>query len=481
MYCCVVSAVVTVLGTPLIPTIAIAQHVSLGTAQWLLTVTLLVGAVSAPLLGRLGDGRRRRSVLLLAMTAVAVGQLVAATASSFGVLLVGRGIQGMALSITPLALAVARQHLPPARLAGGVALLAVSGPIGLGIGYPITGLIAEHFDYRNAFWFGAGFTVVALITAATVIPRRSPVATSQQPLDVSGAMLLAGGVTCGLVAIGQGVTWRWTSPAVLSLIFASAILLGAWVHRELNCPHPLVDLRLLRHPTVASADATAFMIGVGLYAASALINRFIQTPTSQGYGFSSSLTETGLILAPIAVGSLVGSRFTPRLLRWRHGYGGVVLGCCILAGDMFFLAAKNDHVWQFVLGATLVGLGVGTTLAALPTLIMRGTPGERTASALGFYQVLTIVGGSVGSAASIAVLSAFTPAGELYPREAGFTVAFVAAGACCLLAALTCVVVPAVVRRRAPARGRPGVLSPQLPAVAGRVPAQDYPREAGPL
>jgi predicted MFS family arabinose efflux permease len=480
MYCSVVSAVVSVLGTPLIPTIATAQHVSLGAAQWLLTVTLLVGAVAAPVLGRLGDGSARRKVLLLTIAAVAAGEVVAAAAPTFGVLLAGRAVQGVGLAITPLGLAVARSHLPPARLAAGTALLAVAGPIGLGLGYPITGLIAAHFDYRSAFWFGALFTVLALVAAIVVVPPGSP-ASGRQPADIPGAVLLGGGVTCALLAIGQGVVWRWTSALVLSLFLFSAVLLAAWVFRELSCSDPLVDLRLLRHSSVATADATGFMIGVGLYSASALINRFIQTPKALGYGFSSSLTETGLLLAPIAIGSLVGSRITPRLLGWRRGYSGVILGSCLLAGDMIFLALKHDYVWQFVIGTTLVGLGVGTTLAALPPLIMRGTPPQRTSSALGFYQVLTVVGGSVGSAASVAVLSAFTPAGQRYPHEKGFVVAFVAAAACFLLAALTCLVVPALVRVRAP-RARPAAgLSAQLPAVAGGVPAQDHSREAGPL
>src|SRR4051794_15463176 len=52
-------SVQSTLGTPLIPTIAAEQHVSLETGQWMLTLTLLVGVVATPLLGRLGDGARR--------------------------------------------------------------------------------------------------------------------------------------------------------------------------------------------------------------------------------------------------------------------------------------------------------------------------------------------------------------------------------------------------------------------------------------
>lgn len=52
-----VVAVVSSLGAPLIPTIAAVDRVSLADAQWSLTVTLLVGAIATPTMGRLGDGR----------------------------------------------------------------------------------------------------------------------------------------------------------------------------------------------------------------------------------------------------------------------------------------------------------------------------------------------------------------------------------------------------------------------------------------
>src|ERR1700759_2876700 len=83
-------SVQSTLGTPLIPTIAREQHVSLEAAQWMLTLTLLVGVVATPVLGRLGDGARRELVLLGAALA---GSVVAATASSFPQLLAGRGLQ----------------------------------------------------------------------------------------------------------------------------------------------------------------------------------------------------------------------------------------------------------------------------------------------------------------------------------------------------------------------------------------------------
>src|SRR3954451_21663006 len=80
-------SVQSTLGTPLIPTIAREQHVSLEGAQWMLTLTLLGGVVATPVLARLGDGARRERVLSGTLGGVLAGSVVAATGSSFPQLL----------------------------------------------------------------------------------------------------------------------------------------------------------------------------------------------------------------------------------------------------------------------------------------------------------------------------------------------------------------------------------------------------------
>lgn len=84
-----VVSVISSLGAPLIPAIATRFDTSLGSAQWSLTLTLLLGAISSPVIGRLGDGPHRRTVLLACLTAVSFGGVLAATAPSLVVLLVG--------------------------------------------------------------------------------------------------------------------------------------------------------------------------------------------------------------------------------------------------------------------------------------------------------------------------------------------------------------------------------------------------------
>src|SRR6202046_3020080 len=76
-------AVVSSLGAPLIPTLSRADGVSLSTGEWILTVTLLAGALATPVMGRLADGPRQRAVILTALGAVVVGCVLAALSNGF--------------------------------------------------------------------------------------------------------------------------------------------------------------------------------------------------------------------------------------------------------------------------------------------------------------------------------------------------------------------------------------------------------------
>ena len=115
VFLAVESTAVASLGTPLLPTVQQAEHVSLAASQWALTVTLLTGAVATPLMGRLGDGRLRRRTTIGAVAVMLAGCVLSALPAGFAVFLAGRALQGAGLGLVPLATAVARDGLPAGR------------------------------------------------------------------------------------------------------------------------------------------------------------------------------------------------------------------------------------------------------------------------------------------------------------------------------------------------------------------------------
>src|SRR5215472_5311554 len=190
VFLAVESTAVASLGTPLLPAVQQAEHVSLAASQWALTITLLAGAVVTPVLGRLGDGRLRRQAAVGAVAVMLAGCVLSALPAGFAVFLAGRALQGAGLGLVPLATAVARDRLPAQRSRRTIALIGVTTAIGIGVGYPLAGLLAQGLGLYAPFWFVAALSVVALVAAVAVLPE-SP---SRPPrIDAAGAIVLGAG------------------------------------------------------------------------------------------------------------------------------------------------------------------------------------------------------------------------------------------------------------------------------------------------
>ncbi|MFG2138533.1 MFS transporter [Streptomyces sp. NPDC048650] len=447
----------------MVPTIAREQHVSLSAAQWVLTSTLLAGAIAGPVLGRLGDGPRRRAAIQGALTCVFMGSVLAALAPNLALLLVGRILQGAGMGLLPLTIAVAREHLPAERMRSGIAALSITTSVGAGIGYPLTGVIAQHLDYRAGFWFAALLGAGALFVVKSVVPVGS--STPRRPLDVTGAVLLCSGLTLLLLAVSQGVTWGLMSGATLGCLGAGAVVLVLWIMQALRTPNPLVDIRLMRNRAVLAANATALLAGIGMYGVLSLVNLYTQVPARAGYGFHLSLTAAGLVLLPMSLGSLMANRLASALVS-RFGLHQILpLGSLVITLDLVMLSLWRDHLAVLVLGTFLLGAGVGAAYAVMPLLIVRHVPPSETGSATSFNQVLRTVGGSIGSAAISAIMLAFTPAGRDLPEGSAYTTAFLATAAAAFLGVICALLLPP--RRGTATKAARGVAA-QAPAAGPR-------------
>ncbi|MCC9306586.1 MFS transporter [Kitasatospora sp. RB6PN24] len=447
-----VVAVISSLGAPLIPTIASVDHVSLAEAQWSLTVTMLVGAVATPVMGRLGDGPRRRPVVLTAATVVVVGSVLAALPLGFAFLVAGRALQGVGLGLTPLAIAIARDSLPEGRSRSAVALLSITTVAGVGLGYPLTGLIAQSFGIHAGFWFGAVISALGLLLGILVVPANTH--RESHPLDALGAALLGLAVAGLLLVLTEGESWGWTAPKLLVLGAVALLLLAWWVRHELRTAHPLVDLRTLRNPVVLTANVTAVVAGVAMYLLMSLVTRFVQTPTAAGYGFGASVVVAGLALLPFSVSSVLSSKVVPVLARRTSAAAVLPVGCAVSLLSMVVFLTSHGHLWQVLVVMGIAGLGVGCTFAVMPGLIVSSVPAREIGSAVSFNQVLRYIGYSTGSALCGAILQAHTAAGHLLPSESGYRAALLLGCVVWVVIGLVTIVLPrraAAVARRASA------------------------------
>ncbi|NYE35806.1 MFS family permease [Nocardioides cavernae] len=453
-----VTAVVSSLGAPLVPAAAAAYGTGLATAQWVVTAAMLAGAVATPLVGRLGGGLGRRPTVLVTLALVTLGCAVsawsAAVDASFGWMGAGRALQGIGMALTPVAIAVARDEVPGPRMPSTVALLSVTTVAGVGLGYPLTGLVVDHGGLPTAYAIGAALTGATLLLCLTVLPSR--VGPGAGRLDWSGAGLLSVGLLAVLLAVTRGGSWGWSSAPVLVLAAAGTACLCGWVPWTLRRDRPLVDLRLAARRGVLAPHVTALVAGVGMYFLLSLAMVVAQADDTDGWGLGRSVAVASLLLVPYSVSSVLGSRVA-LLLGRRRPHVLLPTGCVMFLGSTLAMAAAHHELWHLAASMAVGGLGSGFTFSSLPLLLIPHVPESETSSALAVNQLLRFTGMAVGSAVCVVLMAALGDGPA--QGEAGFRNALlVMSGVWVLLVAGLAL---------ARTRGRPAVPGQEVDVVLG--------------
>jgi MFS family permease len=257
------------LVAPALLTIQEDLHTTTAGAAWILTAYLLSASVFTPIAGRLGEMYGKKRTMVVVLVVLGLGTLFAALATSIGVMIAARVIQGAGGAVFPLSFAIIRDEFPPRRVPHGIALISAILGIGGGLGIVLAGPIVEHFSYHWLFWFPLGAVTVATIGIVLFVPE-SPVKTRGR-IDWLGAVLLGAWLVALLVSVSQGATWGWTSPRTLSLLAAAAVLIPVWLWAESRSRSPLVDMQMMRLRTVWTTNLAALVLGFGMFASFVLV------------------------------------------------------------------------------------------------------------------------------------------------------------------------------------------------------------------
>lgn len=434
-------SIITSLGAPLITTVATSYHVPLSSAEWMLTITLLTGALATPIMGRLADGRGQHAVITGSLGIVVVGLIIAALSTNFVTLIVGRSLQGVGLGLVPVCMAIARTHLPPTQATRTIATLSVTVAIGVGFGYPLTSCIAEFISFHASFWVAAVFVALTASLAVRILPRNEHAKTVR--FDSVGAVGLTLGLTLLLVVLGEGQAWGWRSLTTISTTTASLLILSWWVWFERRCDAPLVDLRQVRIRAVFAVDLVGFLISGAFYLFLPILVEFVTIRPSQGYGFGASVLTSGLLLVPLSIGTFSANRFVPALGHRVHPRAVLPLGCFCFVSSALGFVFFHAHLYEAFIASGVAGIGAGITFAAMPGHIIRSVPASETGAALGFYQLVRNIGLSIGSAVSGVIIAHYTPLHQRVPTSTGFIANLIGAGGLLVLAGvLAFVLVP---------------------------------------
>jgi MFS family permease len=305
-------------------------------------------------------------------------------------------------------------------------------------------VIVDHASWHWIFWVSLAITVIALVTTWLLVPE-SPIITPGR-VDFGGAALLAIGLASPLIGVSQSSTWGWGDPRTLGLVALGIPFLAGLVAYERRQQQPLLDMNTLaRRPVLATNAATAF-IGFAMFGSFVLVPQIAQVPASTGFGLGKTATVAGLLLLPSTIVMLVAAPMSGRIGARSGSKGPLVVGAVITGAALGFLAVAHSTPIELMIGAALMGTGVGFAFAAMPNLIIEAVRQEQTGEATAVNALVRNVGAAVGAQVSGAILAGSVVAGAKFPAENGFTTAFAVAAGVAVLASGLALVVPGRLR-----------------------------------
>lgn len=423
-----VSALAQSLFVPVLPTLPALLGTSSSTVQWLVTSTVLVGAVAVPVFGRLGDLHGKRQMLLVCLAAMIVGSLITAVSNDISWLIVGRCVQGLAAGTVPLGISLVSSTLPPQRRTSAVAL--ISGMLGVGgaLGLPLAGVISQYASFHVLFWITFGAASIAFLGIRFGVDEAP--GRDRGGLDLRGTLLLGLALLTLLLPLSEAGTWGWTNPLTLGLLVLAAVLTGAFGRAQLHTAHPLVDLRTARRRPILLANISSVFIGFSMFGSILGTSSYVQAPTATGYGFGSSVATAGLTLLPAGLAMLVCAPLAARLITRAGAPRTVCLGSLVIAaGWAMRIVATSTLAWVAI-GTTVVGAGVALCFSALPAIINDNAPAGQNAAANGLNALFRSLGISLVSALCGSVLATFvmTVGQETMPSLSAYRVIFAVCG-----------------------------------------------------
>lgn len=415
------AALDTAVIAPAIPALREAFAIGHREAGLLMVVFVLCSLCSNALLANLGDRHGRRPVYLGSVACFAAGSLGVALAPSFGMVLVGRAVQGIgAGGIMPTASALIGDAVAAQDRGRALGLIGAVYGMAFVLGPPLAALLMIAASWHWIFLVNLPIAALILYLAARSLPR-AQAAAQRLPLDRLGIVLVF--LCLGLLVLGItrfadhyfGLT-LW--PALLA---AAALLFAGLVAVERRAAAPMIPLALFARRQLAMAYLLT--VGAGFGMGSVV---FLSSLAQLAHGVPAR--HAGFVLLPLVLCSMLGSMAAGRALNRLGARRIVLLGFALLAVGYAASTLTTLGLWFFLAATMPVGLGVGIVVGgALRSIAIDEAPLAQRGAAQGLINICTSVG-TLLSAAVVSALADFSGGGAH-----GFAVAYLAVAALMLL------------------------------------------------
>ena len=382
-----------------LPSIQHDLHLSEGSLQWIVNAYTLVFGGFLLLGGRAGDLLGRKRLFLLGLVIFTGASLLDGLASSQGMLVGSRALQGLgAALISPAALSIITTTFKEgAERARALAVWAAIAIGGSAVGLILGGALTQYFSWPWIFFVNVPVGIAAFVLSLRLVPE-SRDANAHRSYDLAGAATVTGGLMALVYAIVDAQSAGWGSTRTLGIFAASAVLLAAFGAIELRATAPLVRLSIFRIRSLLTANVAMLLAMSGMFAMFFFNTLYLQRVL--GYG----PLQAGLAFLPFTAGIMVSatiaSRFAPRIGVRPVAAAGFLLTAAGLV-LLTQLPVHGSYVANVLPAILLSALGIGAVFMPLTLIATTGLDNDDQGLASGLFNTSQQIGGALG----LAVLS----------------------------------------------------------------------------
>ena len=416
------------ISNTVLPVIGRALQADVAAVEWVVAIYLLVVSGLVLIFGRLSDMWGHRRVYLAGFGLFVVGSAACAFASSIGLLVAARGVQGLgAAMLTASSPAILTNAFPDHRRGRVLGLQATTVYVGLALGPSLGGGLAQAFGWQAVFFVNVPIGLVAFLLSWRYVPRDRQDTRRVEPFDIAGALAFGTGLTLLILALNQGHLWGWTSPLLLACAGVAIALLAIFAMIELRTRAPMLDLSLFRNRVLSAGVVSALLNYMATFAVAFLLPFYLIQARGMSPGAAGLvLTAQPLLMAATAaIAGAAADRFGPRL--------PATAGLGLLAASFLWLSQLRleTPVAVVVVALFVAGIGIGLFTSPNTSAILGAAPAARRgvasgllATARSFGMVLGLgIGGAIFTTLLTSTAEGPTPASIVAAADAGLLTA----------------------------------------------------------
>ncbi|WP_042166091.1 MFS transporter [Paenibacillus gorillae] len=375
------------------PSIAADLAPSATQMLWIIHIGELLAVGFFLTMGRLGDRIGRKRLLIIGVTVYGLSSIVAAFSTEPWMLIASRALLGVAsATVMPSTMSLLRNmFFDQKQFSVAIAIVMSSYSAGMALGPPIGGLLLDHF------WWGAVFlvnvpAVLILLVTAPLLPEYSDKKSPR--MDLVSVLLSSLALITFIYAL-QEIANHGFKILYVVLIAVSIAIGFLFINRQLHTKDPLLDLYMFKTPLLTYSLIARVFLSLLIVGESMLFAQHLQV-------IGLTPTEAGLLLIIPAIFSIIGTLVSPLLTRWMRPTYAMVSNLLIAGIGAFLLAltVQNADILLLMIGASLMGIGVGPTITIASDQIISSVPQERAGTA----SALSDVSSGLGSVLSVAII-----------------------------------------------------------------------------